>query len=165
MSQDVIVLPVDGLGRVASPAALEAALVRTTGVRSVSMNVSAGRVRIVFEAPPVGLRDLVAIVCAAGCGLHVSQTMLRARGTGYPWCNAKMVEILRRIPGVVEAAWDRSTEFVVVSYLPSLVRSRALVEAILSAGYRLADDPMTVPEISAIHMGGRDAALPVLTRA
>jgi len=46
---DVVVLPVEGLDHVASPVALEVALVRTAGVGSVSMNVAAGRVRIAFD--------------------------------------------------------------------------------------------------------------------
>ena len=70
MSQDVIVLTVEGLGRTASPAAVEAALARTAGVRSVSMNVASGRIRISFDSRQVGLADLAAVVCAAGCGLH-----------------------------------------------------------------------------------------------
>lgn len=149
MSQDVIVLPVEGLGPAVSPAAVEAALARTAGVRSVSMNVASGRIRITFNPRQVGLTDLAAVVCAAGCGLFVSQTMMRARGI------AEVVEALRQVAGVVDAAWDR--EFVVVSYLPSLVQSRAFVTPIRSAGYPIAADALTAPVVSTIHVPAKEA--------
>lgn len=149
MSQDVVVLPVEGLGRVASPAAVEAALVRTAGVRSVSMNVASGRIRISFNSRRVGLVDLAAVVCAAGCGLCVSQTMVRARGT------VEVVDALRQVAGVVDAGWD--SEFVVVSYLPSLAHSRAFVASIRAAGYPIAADALTGPVISTMHVSPKEA--------
>jgi copper chaperone CopZ len=149
LSQDVVVLPVEALGRVVSPAAVEAALARTAGVRSVSMNVAAGRIRVAFNPRQVGLADLAAVVCAAGCGLCVSQTMVRARGV------AEVVEALRQVAGVVDAAWDR--EFVVVSYLPSLVHSRAFVAPIRAAGYPVAADALTAPVTSTIHVPAKEA--------
>jgi copper chaperone CopZ len=157
VSQDIIILPVEELGRDVSPAAVETALIRTRGIRAVSMNVSAGRIRVAFDPDQTRLRDIAAVICAAGCGLRVSQTMVRARGGDYPWCNAKVATVLRQITGVVDAVWDRTTEFVVVSYLPSLVRTRALVAAVLAAGYRLADDPLSAPEVSAVYVATKVA--------
>jgi hypothetical protein len=127
---------------------VEAALTRTAGVRSVSMNVSAGRIRISFNPRQIGLADLAAVVCAAGCRLCVSQTMVRARGC------AEVVEALRQVAGVVDAAWDR--EFVVVSYLPSLVHSRAFVTPIRSVGYPIAADALTAPVVSTIHVPAKE---------
>lgn len=151
MSHDIIILPVEGLDTVASPAALEAALVRTDGVASVSMNVAAGRLRVAFDSGRLGLRDLVAIVCAVGCGVCVSETVVRVRSIEYPWRCAAVAETLRGLPGVVDAEWDRETEFVIVSYLPSRIRSRELVDAIVAAGYRLAADPVMVSEVPAVY--------------
>jgi copper chaperone CopZ len=148
---DVVVLLVEGLDHVASPVALEAALVRTAGVGSVSMNVAAGRVRIAFDPDRLGLRDLVAIVCAAGCGLYVSETVVRVRSLDYPWRSAAVTELLRDLPGVVDAGWDRETEFVVVSYLPSRIRSGELLDAIVKAGYRLSRDAVMVSEVPAVY--------------
>lgn len=152
MTHDVVVLPVEALDRVVSPIALEVALIRLAGVHSVSMNVSAGRVRVVYDSDRLGLRDLVTAVCAAGCGLYVSETVLRVRSLDYPWRCAAVVDVLRAVPGVVEAAWDRQTEFVIVSYLPSYIRSRELVDAIVEAGYRLAADPLMVSEVPAVYV-------------
>ena len=152
MTQDVVILPVEGLDRVVSPIALEVALVRLAGVHSVSMNVSAGRVRVAYDPERLGLRDLVTVVCAAGCGLYVSETVLRVRSLDYPWRCAAVVDVLRALPGVVESAWDRQTEFVIVSYLPSHVRSRELVDTIVGAGYRLAADPLMVSEVPAVYV-------------
>lgn len=100
----------------ASPIALEVALVRLAGVHSVSMNVSVGRVRVAYDPDRLGRRDIVTVVCAAGCGLYVSETVLRVRSLDYPWRCAAVVDVLRAMPGVVEAAWDRQTEFGIVSH-------------------------------------------------
>ena len=149
VAQDVVVLPVEGLGCSASPAVVEAALARTAGVRSVSMNVASGRIRITFNPGQVELAVLAAVVCAAGCSLCVSQTMVRARGV------AEVVEALRQVTGVVDAAWDR--EFVVVSYLPGLVDRRAFVTPIRSAGYPIAADALTAPVVSTIRVRAKEA--------
>ncbi|HKX17690.1 MAG TPA: hypothetical protein VJT33_06730 [bacterium] len=152
MTHDVVVLPVEGLDRAVSPIALEVVLVRLAGVHSVSLNVSAGRVRVAYDPDRLSLGDLVTVVCAAGCGLYVSETVLRVRSLDYPCRCAAVVEVLRALPGVVEAAWDRQTEFVIVSYLPSRVRSRELVDAIVEAGYRLAADRPMVSEVPAVYV-------------
>lgn len=160
MSHDILVLPVEGLDLVASPAALEAALVRTAGVESVSMNVAAGRVRIVFDPARLRLGDLAAIVCGAGCGLCVSETVVRVRTLDYPWRCASVVQMLRELAGVVDAEWDRETDFVIVSYLPSRIRSAELLDAIVKAGYRLARDAVMVSEVPAVYtVSGRRAAM------
>lgn len=159
MPHDVVVLPVEGLGRVASPVALEVALVRIAGVSSVSMNVAAGRIRIAFDPDRLGLRDLVGVVCAAGCGLYVSESVVRVRSLDYPWRSAAVVELLRGLVGVVDAEWDRETEFVIVSYLPSRIRSREILDAVVEAGYRLARDAVMVSEVPAVYVvSGRRAA-------
>lgn len=150
MSHDVVVLPVEGLDHAASPAALEAALMRA-GVESMSMNVAAGRVRIAFDPERVTLRDLVAIVCAGGCGLYVSETVVQVRSLDSPWRCAGVLEVLRELPGVVDAEWDHKTELIVVSHLPSRTRSRDLIDAIVTAGYRLAADPVMVSEVPAVY--------------
>ena len=158
MPHDVVVLPVEGMDRVASPVALEVALVRTAGVCSVSMNVAAGRIRIAFDPDRLGLPDLVAIVGAAGCGLYVSETVVRVRSLDYPWRSAAIVDLLRGLAGVVDAEWDRETEFVIVSSLPSRIRSREILEAIVEAGYRLAREAVMVSEVPAVYVvSGRRA--------
>jgi len=144
------VLPIDGLDRVASPAALEAALLRA-GADSVSMNVAAGRVRITLDPARVSLRDVTAAVCAAGCGVYVLETLVRVRSLDYPWRGAAVVETLRRQVGVVDAEWDRQTDCFVVSYLPSRTRSSDLIDAIVAAGYRLAANPLMVSEVPAVY--------------
>jgi len=85
---------------------------------------------------------------------------VRVRSLDYPWRCAEVVRVLRGLPGVVDAEWDHATEFVIVSYLPSFIRSRSLVDAIVGAGYRLADDPVMVSEVPAVYAlsGSRAAA-------
>jgi hypothetical protein len=152
---DVVVLPVEGLDRAASPAALEAALLRA-GVESVSMNVAAGRVRIAFDSARLTLRDLAAIVCAGGCGLYVLKSVMRTRGLDDPWRCAAVVELLCRVAGVVDAEWDREMEVIVVSYLPSRSRSSDLTDTVALAGYRRAVEAVIISEVPAMYFASPD---------
>ena len=64
-----------------------------------------------------------------------AQTVLSVRGLDCQGCGQKIVNELRTVPGVANAAFDKNAVEVTVSYTQAKVKRSALLEAVTRAGF------------------------------
>jgi len=136
VSEDVIVLPIEGLHRApASAARVEYALAETWGVHRASINPTTEKVRVTFDPGQVDLRDLASAVRSAGADVRTSCVVIGVHTIACEACAARIGDALRHLAGVLHASVDLPTRRAIVSYLPAYLTVRDLTQVIRDSGY------------------------------
>ncbi|HYM68372.1 MAG TPA: cation transporter [bacterium] len=136
MSNDIVILSVEGLHQAPAAARLERALAGVRGVQGVSLNLATEKMRVTHDPAAADLRRLVEVVRSVGCDVRASHAVIGVDNIGCPSCATRIEDALRGVGGVLDAAVDLPTRRAIVSYLPGHVTQRDLAQAIREAGYQ-----------------------------
>jgi Cu+-exporting ATPase len=124
-------LPIDGMTCASCVGRVERALKRLPGVESASVNLATESATVQAQCP---LADLVSTVRAAGYDVPRRERQLRIEGMTCASCVSRVEKALKRVPGVMEASVNLTTETATVTALQG-VSDAALLGAVRDAGY------------------------------
>ncbi len=135
-------LPVTGMTCANCAATVERILRKTEGVSAASVNFATERAAVRFDPKEVREDSLVARVSEAGFGVATQRFELPVTGMTCANCASTVERTLQsRVPGVVAASVNFSTEAATVEVVAGAVGWTELANAIEAAGYGVVDAP------------------------
>ncbi len=142
-----ISLPVEGMTCGACAATVQKHLGRVPGVREAAVNFATGKATVTLADSGPQVAQLVKAVREAGYDCAKSTMSFGVTGLHYASGVARLEDELTALPGVLSAVANQATEQVRVEYVPGLVASRDLEEAVARAGFEVsqpvaAEDPL-----------------------
>lgn len=130
------ILPVSGMTCANCASNIERSLKKLPGIETANVNFASEQVAVSFQPGEMTLPQVIAGIQKAGFKVPGQRLELAVTGMTCANCAANIERALkRRSPGVLEAAVNFGTERVQIEYLPSVVETAELVEAITRAGY------------------------------
>ncbi len=135
MTTRQITLPVTGMTCAMCVKNVERSLHRAPGVADVSVNLATEKARVNYDAEVLNVSDLISQVEGAGYGIAAASLDLPITGMTCAMCQKNVARALNKLEGVTQAQVNLASEKASVTYLPSLVRRRDLVQAVEQAGY------------------------------
>ena len=114
-------------------ARIERLLLRQPGVTAATVNLATETAIVRYDQTEVP--ELLRVVRDAGYQPEEATLRLGVGGMTCANCSARVERVLRRLPGVVEAAVNLATEEARVRYLPAMLEPAAIAAAIQEAGY------------------------------
>lgn len=131
----LITLPITGMTCANCSATVERALKKSSGVTSVSVNLSSERATVEFDPQASTLNDLVGRVQHAGYGIAEGQADIVIKRMSDDNDARRLEKALSSIEGVSDVRVSFATEKVQLRYIPTLVSQADLRRAISSAGF------------------------------
>ena len=127
-------LDIDGMTCASCSGRVERALNAMPGVQA-TVNLASERAELRFDPALVKPEQLVNTVRETGYTPRTAQAVLQVDGMTCASCVGRVERALRAVPGVIEASVNLATERASVRYLPASVQPRALIQAVVDAGY------------------------------
>jgi len=129
----------------ACAARIEKTLKRTEGVHQANVNFAAHRATVEYDPRQATTGRLVEVIREAGYDTAgTSEARFYVNDSECMTCTTpKLESAVHRVPGVVQAAYNPSSQLITVEYLPGVADLAAVRQAISSAGYRLEEGPPT----------------------
>ena len=132
-----ISLPVAGMTCAACVSKVEKALKGLPGVEDATVNLSAGKAGVVFDATACSIDDMERVIEDIGYDVPLSRTDLLVLGMTPGHCDIVIGDALRHEPGVRSVTVNPATDTVSVEFLESLVSAGAIKKIIRSLGYEV----------------------------
>ena len=140
-------LPIEGMTCASCVGRVEKALAGVPGVASSSVNLATESARIEGDAARDPAR-LAGAIEAAGYGVAREEVLLRIQGMTCASCVGRVEKALAQVPGVLTVTVNLATETANVTVIKGVATPRALVDAVVAAGYGakpLTDETKAVP--------------------
>ncbi len=131
----VLELPVDGLHCAGCVASVERALAAVEGVDEVSVSLAQGGARLTLDSRPVKVAALAEAVERAGYQVPVLSQEIAISGMTCAACVHRLETVLADVPGVTSAEASLATESASIEYVPGLLDTSAMRDAVSAAGY------------------------------
>ncbi|GAB4421075.1 MAG: heavy metal translocating P-type ATPase [Thermodesulfovibrionales bacterium] len=128
-------LPIKGMTCASCASSVEKAISRTTGVKSVSVNLAAERATVEIETP-VDMDVIVKAVRSEGYDVLISRIELAVRGMTCAACVSAVEKALKGLYGVLNAAVNLAAEKASVEYIPTITGFNDFKRVIADAGYQ-----------------------------
>jgi Cu+-exporting ATPase len=138
MGNAKITLPIEGMTCGACAVTVQKRLERATGVETAAVNYATGKATVSIDDGAAEVSDLVAAVREVGYDCTRVPVTLAVEGLHYATNVGRLEGALQALPGVLNAAANQAAETVHVDYVPGLVTTRDLEEAVQEAGFRMA---------------------------
>ena len=136
MPTQTLQIPVHGMTCANCAASIERTVTRLPGVSGVSVSVAGEQAAVAFDPKLLRLAEVVAGIKKAGYAVPTARVELAITGMTCANCAATIERTLsRKVPGVVQAAVNFASESASVEYLPNVVETAELVEAVRAAGF------------------------------
>ena len=136
----LIELPLPGITS-ADTSRIESGLNSLSGVESVAVNGTSGRVAVVYDPKEVDAGDLVAALHTAGFEAPVATARLGIQGMYCASCVVSIERELEATPGVKVATVNPATDEATVVYEPAKLDVASLRAAVERAGYKVREAP------------------------
>ncbi len=127
---------VGGMTCAACVTRVERALKKQTGVNAASVNLATETATVAIDTDTADLDRLFSAVREAGYQPQLRRTDLRVGGMTCAACVRRVEQSITRLPGVVHASVNLTTEKASVEYLPETIDLSRIRAAIVSAGYQ-----------------------------
>jgi Cu+-exporting ATPase len=150
MRQVRVDLGIGGMSCASCVASLEGALGRVAGVAAVNVNLATERATITYDADATFVQTLVQAVEDAGYRVRTDTVTLPIHGMTCAACVNTLERGLRKVNGVLSSTVNLATERGTVTYLPEVITTQGLQEAIEDLGY-------VVPEVTALAADGEQS--------
>ncbi|WP_172960789.1 heavy metal translocating P-type ATPase [Thermus scotoductus] len=108
------------------------------GVEAVQVNLPRQEVHITYNPGVISLADVVESVERAGYSVGRNELRVHITGMHCASCVTHIENLLRTVPGVLEANVNPATSVATVVYVPGTADFRAIQTALESTGYRTA---------------------------
>ena len=136
---DEITLPVAGMFCAACVGKVEKALKGLPGVESVTVNLTAEKAGIAFDASVCTIDDMERVISDIGYEVPLSRTDLLVLGMTPGHCDIVIGDALKHEPGVRSVTVNPATDTVSVEFLESVVSAGAIKKIIRGLGYEVHD--------------------------
>jgi len=134
-----ISLPVAGMTCAACVRKVEKALKGIPGVEEATVNLSAGKAGVVFDATACSIDDMKSVIEDIGYDVPLSRTDLLVLGMTPGHCDIVIGDALRPEPGVRSVTVNPATDTVSVEFMESLVSAGTIKKIIRGLGYEVHD--------------------------
>ena len=139
MSKARIVLPIEGMSCASCAATVQEALTGATGVAAATVNYATAKAAVDYDDAQTGVAELIKTVRAAGYDCGSASVTFGVEQLHYAPSVAPLEQVLGRVKGVVRAAANQATETVTVDYVPGATTAAALEQAVMQAGFQVAE--------------------------
>ena len=133
-------LPVEGMSCAGCAASVEAALRRTPGVQDAAISLAEKSARASYDPAKTSVRTLADAVKSQGYDVPLSTQDFAVTGMTCAGCAANVSRAIGRVPGVIDATVDAVTGTARVESLRDAVTRRQIRDAVVDAGYGVAED-------------------------
>jgi Cu+-exporting ATPase len=116
---------------------LEEHLASLPGVRQVTANANAKRVRITYDPTQTQVDTIVEKARSLGYRMGTATTQLDIVGMHCASCVVTIEKALQQTPGVLSATVNLATQQAHIEYLPGLLDRKKLGQAVKEAGYQV----------------------------
>jgi P-type Cu+ transporter len=120
---------------------VEKAVQKTTGVETVSVNLTTGKLQVSFDDTVSSLGLISENVINAGYGVIIpdehKSVEYRVEGMTCASCVTRVEKTIMTLEGVKKASVNLATEKAAITYLPGLAKLREIKTAVEKAGYQL----------------------------
>ena len=114
---------------------VERVLRRVPGVVEANVNLATEKANVVLETDGPGVIELFEKIEQAGYHAVSEHIELGVGGMTCSNCVGRVERVVKKLPGVTEASVNLATERAAIDFLPEIVTSRQIGEAIAKAGY------------------------------
>ncbi|NOZ62543.1 MAG: cadmium-translocating P-type ATPase [Calditrichaeota bacterium] len=128
-------LPVSGMSCASCAVTIEKALKHADGVAGASVNFASQKASVTFDASKVDATKLAETIRSAGYEVAEDSITLSIKGMHCASCVSKVEKGLQRVPGVLAANANISTEKADVKFIPDSVSPTDLIKAVQAVGY------------------------------
>ncbi len=135
MPEQQLNLPVTGMTCASCVMRVEKALKKVPGVLEASVNLATEQAAVRFDLAQVKPQQIQAAVEGAGYGVVTDRLEIPVTGMTCASCVMRVEKALRKVPGVLDASVNLSTEGASVTYSPASAGFADLKAAIENAGY------------------------------
>ncbi len=139
MGDSRITLPVEGMTCGACAATVQKRLLQEPGVADAAVNYATGKSTLTIDDAEVRVTDLVRAVRDAGYDCTKATLTFGVDGLHYAAGTSRLEEALMALPGVLSATANQATEQVIVEYVPGIVTSGDIEDAVESTGMSVAE--------------------------
>ncbi len=166
-----LALGIEGMTCASCSARVERALSKLPGVAAASVNLTTETAELRFDPTQVTPTQFVAAVRDTGYAAVIADADLRIEGMTCASCVGRVERALRRLPGVLAADVNLSTERAHVQYLPGSVDVDALLTVVAETGYQAqalgepGDEREGAQRVAARRAMGRDVIVAALMAA
>jgi Cu+-exporting ATPase len=133
-----ITLPVEGMTCGACAVTVQKRLLKEPGVKEAAVNYATGKSTVTLDDSITSVAMLVSAVRDAGYDCAKTSISFGVEGLHYASGTSRLEHALTALPGVLAASANQATEQVRVEYVPGLVTSRALEQAVKQVGFMVA---------------------------
>ncbi len=138
MADARITLPVEGMTCGACAVTVQKRLLKEPGVKEAAVNYATGKSTVTIDDSRTSVANLVSAVRDAGYDCGKTSISFEVEGLHYASGTGRLEHALTELPGVLTASANQATEQVRVEYVPGLVTSRALEDAVKRVGFTVA---------------------------
>jgi Cu+-exporting ATPase len=142
MTKKKIEIPVRGMTCASCVATVEKGLKKLQGVKDVGVNLATEKATVTYDPSKATLQDFIAQTKKLGYDVVVEKATIPIKGMTCASCVAAVEKALRKLEGILEASVNLATEKATVEYLPTLVSTVEIKNAIKDVGY----EPVEIKE-------------------
>jgi len=129
-------LPISGMSCASCAVTIEKTLKSESGIKDASVNFASQKAHVVYDEQTADMAKLAQTIKSAGYQVVTSQAELAIQGMTCASCVRRVETALGKVPGVLEASVNLSTERARVTYVPQLVDLKELVTTVENIGYQ-----------------------------
>ncbi len=139
MSKTRILLPIEGMTCASCAATVQEALTGSAGVSFAGVNFATNKAAIEYDDGHTNVAELIKTVRAAGYNCGKASVTFGLTDLHYAPSVAPLEQSLASVPGVIRAVANQATETATVDYVPGVVTAADLEQAVLAAGFEVAE--------------------------
>ena len=133
--RESITIPITGMTCASCANRVEKALSKIAGASDANVNFAAEKATVAYDPEVVSLGELLEVVEDAGYGAERRETTLDISRMSCASCMGRVEKALKKVPGVLDANVNLTTEKASVKYLANEAGDRDFARAVEGAGY------------------------------
>ncbi|GEM82417.1 heavy metal translocating P-type ATPase [Meiothermus hypogaeus] len=131
-------LPLPQVKDTARARALSHALRQVAGIEAVQVNLARQEAHLTYNPGAISVAGVVEAVERAGYSVGRAELRAHIAGMHCASCVARIEDVLRAVPGVLDASVNPATGVATVEYVPGTADFRSIQAAVESVGYQTA---------------------------
>jgi Cu+-exporting ATPase len=128
-------LPISDMSCASCAVTIEKTLQDQAGVQKASVNFANQKAHVVYDVNQTDASKLAQSVKSVGYQVGNTAVDLAIKGMSCASCVNRVETALKKVPGVLDASVNLSTERAHVSYIPELVNFEKIATAVTDSGY------------------------------
>ena len=138
--QHQVTFPILGMTCANCVAAVERGLSRVDGVDAAVVNLSSERASVSYDPRKTGIPALVEQIRQTGYEVALGEASLGVIGLSDPSDGARLEKALNQVEGVLFSQANLANERLVARYVPTIISQAEIRQAVVRAGFRLAEE-------------------------